>query len=505
MAFILAACQLSAQSLDSITHHQCGYYGPNGGGIWENAMQQWDGNILFNRCEGINFRDNSSGDIVGNVLFKISRHGADILDTLVVYDSDPPFYLFAKNPNGEGHLRVGTVHDTTSGSTFLKILPFDDDLNFDTLQEVFVPLSDTIVYNYNQGTLINKHDDLVFLYAEPDPGYGNYDSYNLNIACFGLDGSKKHENAIPYTTFSPNGWRWTYYGLGIFNESPLEYFIYGLNVSTSGSGKKLVCHVFDSLFQHKESFSVNGGTINPQVPQKEFLFGWYDCFLVDGDDFIIGSRYTHKLKDGVCLVRYDKQTLELKDEVYFESNPLMSTYSITLTACPIALQKDSEGSLCFAYNTQTPYFTDQVRIAVVKLSSDFGVQWQRICLQPAYNFGEVMTVLDDGGVAVAGKHYGAIQVFFLILSDDGWAVSETGVQIRPYAYWPNPVQDELHLQYSPDVTPQSIELYDLQGRLVHTQRNGLESLSMKGLASGAYTMRVVLEDGKVFVDKVVKE
>ena len=63
----------------------------------------------------------------------------------------------------------------------------------------------------------------------------------------------------------------------------------------------------------------------------------------------------------------------------------------------------------------------------------------------------------------------------------------------------------LHLQYSPDVTPKSIELYDLKGRLVRTQRNGLESLNLQGLASGTYTMRVMLEDGKVFSDKVVKE
>ena len=84
-------------------------------------------------------------------------------------------------------------------------------------------------------------------------------------------------------------------------------------------------------------------------------------------------------------------------------------------------------------------------------------------------------------------------------------MEEQGLIVRPYAYYPNPVQDELHLQYSPDITPTQIELYDLQGRLVHTQRNSLESLSMKGLASGAYTMRVMLEGGKVFSDKVIKE
>ena len=71
--------------------------------------------------------------------------------------------------------------------------------------------------------------------------------------------------------------------------------------------------------------------------------------------------------------------------------------------------------------------------------------------------------------------------------------------------YPNPVQNELRLQYSSDVQPKQIEFYDLQGRLVQTQSKNLESLNMAGLPAGTYTMRVLLEDGKVFSDKVVKE
>ena len=77
--------------------------------------------------------------------------------------------------------------------------------------------------------------------------------------------------------------------------------------------------------------------------------------------------------------------------------------------------------------------------------------------------------------------------------------------LRPYAYWPNPAQDELHLQFSPDAKPIQIEHFDLHGRLVKTQRNGLESLNLDGLTPGTYTMRVAMESGKVFSDKVVKE
>jgi hypothetical protein len=77
--------------------------------------------------------------------------------------------------------------------------------------------------------------------------------------------------------------------------------------------------------------------------------------------------------------------------------------------------------------------------------------------------------------------------------------------IRPYLFYPNPTQDQLLLQYSPDVKPTQIELYDLQGRLVRSQSHSLESVDMQGLTAGQYLMKVSLEDGKSYTDKVVKE
>ena len=95
--------------------------------------------------------------------------------------------------------------------------------------------------------------------------------------------------------------------------------------------------------------------------------------------------------------------------------------------------------------------------------------------------------------------------FRSIIKDELWDVDENQDLIRPYTCFPNPVADELHLTFSPDVTPMQIELYDLQGRLVRAQKNGLGSLNMSDLPSGTYTMRVKMEDGKVFSDKIVKK
>ena len=493
LALVLAACQLSAQTVDSIPHHVVGYYGPNGGGQWENILHLRDGNILFVHKEGINM--NTTGDVVGHEYYKVSRHGATMLDTLFVYDNDPPFYLFAKNPNDDDHIRVGIVRDSVSGGSFLQILPFDNDMNFDTLNEVFVPVSDTFAYGTWKGALINRQNELIMTYVTP---CGNND-WNRHFACYGLDGTLKHGNVVPQSSLP----RQSHLGFGIFNESPLEYYLIGRYRPNNYSLDNFVCYLFDSLFQYKDSFSINE---NNPFYHIQYSFGWEEQMLPYGDDFIFGSRYERGTRNGVCLVRYDKRTLEQKNIVYFESIPMLYSSSFGYGACPIGLGKDGEGCLYFSYSTQIP-FIELGQIAVAKLDADFNVQWQRFCLEPEgyCHRGSFMEVLDDGGAAVCGANLGRPELFFLIVNDDYDGLEEQGFIVRPYAYWPNPVQDELHLQYSPDVTPQSIELYDLQGRLIITQRNGLESLSMKGLASGAYTMRVVLEGGKVFSDKVIKE
>lgn len=160
---------------------------------------------------------------------------------------------------------------------------------------------------------------------------------------------------------------------------------------------------------------------------------------------------------------------------------------------------------------------------VTKMDIDGNVEWQRYWdrYYPEYGmkvfYPNFITTTSDEGCLVSGycyhsdiygsTRYGSEpEIFMLKFFPDGTlSIPEMEEFVRPYAYYPNPAQDELHIQYSPDVTPTQIELYDLQGCLVRSQRNGLESLNLQGLSSGTYTMRVTLEGGKVFSDKVVKE
>ena len=152
-------------------------------------------------------------------------------------------------------------------------------------------------------------------------------------------------------------------------------------------------------------------------------------------------------------------------------------------------------------------------MTVTKMTEDFDIVWQKkyaqagVYMQPRH-----LLATADGGCFVVGfinrsgqPWDGHHEIFALKLEPDGTVGTGEIIVTDEMFFYPNPTKDVLHLHYPQEMQPQAIELYDLQGRLVHTQTTSLESLSMEGLAAGQYVMKVTMEDGKAFTDKVVKE
>ena len=175
----------------------------------------------------------------------------------------------------------------------------------------------------------------------------------------------------------------------------------------------------------------------------------------------------------------------------------------------------SDGTVYFLYKEEG--YPDE-SVIVVKMDTDLNVEWKRFCKTGDVTISEPLkypTLFKDDqgeekGIAWGGYGWktgndtGGL-VYFFLNHDGTVSVNESGIQVRPYCFYPNPVQAQLQMQFSPDVQPKQVELYDLQGRLVHVQSSGFESVDMSRLPAGAYMLRVTLEDGKVFSDKVVKE
>ena len=308
------------------------------------------------------------------------------------------------------------------------------------------------------------------------------------------------------------------------HDNPCQIGMFGQAINSSNASAGVV--VFDSTFSlvervyygHFQSSSDNGNLLS------SYLFPTQSLMLpLPDSNYIISSKLLEKEINGNHIVHDDRSVLFIKTNDSFNIKDegiivghFNDTIEIPVPYNSVSITKDGYLYQCSNGGMEDhPYneFNTNTHLIVTKTNKDLNVVWQRRFLLNgnAYiSFSSFPTT--DGGCIVVGTLYDCnsedrLDVFALKINADGSVgTKETIVEdIRPYAYWPNPAKDALHLHFSPDVQPAQAELYDLQGRLVRTWRNGLETLSLQGLAPGTYTLRVALEDGTVFTDKVVKE
>ena len=504
MALGIGAGTAKAQTVDSLPHHNLGHLSE---GQSHHIMEMPDGSLLG--CIGIEYWSESGGSLGKALLLqKVSRRETpmDITDSVFTPTTLLPWSLSARDPQGDGCVFAEFYNDYDSGACFLKIRHFDDHLNFDTA-EVVLPIAHSLRTGTNPK--LDPNGDIVLAY------YDYYSSpLEVTFARIGLDGTVKYQKTD--TLMAKAG---DLMGPVVFTESPLTYCCWSSYLNSSHTHQYLNCYLLDSLFNVTGFYALPDASGPPD--HVDYLCNALTARLLGLDDgcFMAAITYNrdpnaipHVEDDGVVVMKYDKD-FNLLSRRKFLTEPYLQTSHFG--ARSIGLERSHDGYVYFAYFTHGIGHESQV--CVVKMDEDLNVIWQRHCLSLeswSFRYFGRMTVLDDNSVAVMGNTYyyngdfanpDHSEVFYLIVHDDYDALEEQGFAIRPYAFYPNPVQSELHLQYSPDVQPARIELYDLQGRLLQTRTQGLESIGLEGLAAGQYLMKVTLQDGKTFTDKVVKE
>ena len=165
----------------------------------------------------------------------------------------------------------------------------------------------------------------------------------------------------------------------------------------------------------------------------------------------------------------------------------------------------------YDYTWETPN-----TLTVTDFTSDLEIKWRKTFTVPGlYLEPHHLITTSDGGCLVVGSvtrgfnppySFGTrVEWFALKLNADGTVSTEEIIVKDEMAVYPNPVREQAHILYPASANPALVELYDLQGRLVRSQGNAFESFDMSQLPTGAYTLRVTMDDGQVFSDKVVKE
>ena len=489
-------------------------------------------NILIRKPFSVEMRDGSQltcmplqkviGSGTGTYLdygcwfYKIAPQDIFVIDSALLRTNNQGFcldeqhLLMCQDHRDGGYILAKLIYNQLnslgdSGNTWLHISRFDDDMNFYYEDAVMVPLEDTIVKKLT--SIEFDGENIMLMYVK--------DQVTPVVARIGLDGTI-HEKVDFDGWFATS--RWFTHGFGIFNDTPRKYAIFDWDVVEGDTCA--VYHVLDSLLNPMEDIVMDGHfgdiyPVKPGCPHEYSFITKFDMLSLDDNAFVEVFQYEcHNMnRNGVCVMKFDKATHSSLANAQFESwpyysNPIMMGY-------PFGIKKSADGNLYLAYRTNAHQTNWRGWIGVAKLDTDLNVIWQRYCLgswstTTGYDHRYCGMDLTATGFVVNGIEkiggVGNYDMFHIFINDnDINGTPEMEAFVRPYAYWPNPTQDQLYLQYSPDVKPIQIELYDLQGRLVCSQTEGLENIDMQSLGAGQYLMKVMLEDGKVFTDKVLKE
>ena len=473
-----------------------------------NIVEKPDGNILIANLYRRKLHPSSPTMVnIGDGFYTISRQEVAVADSTflesnIEYDEDNGSTLLVHDPLGEGYIYVKFLYERVShpewgGFTWLEIFHSDEDLNFNC-NPVMVPLEDVHIES-SKGIMLDDEENLVVRYV--------MDGIPV-FARIGIDGTVKDKQPMPGLF---QGASWKINGMVAYSNTPREYAIYGWDTTPEGDTTFLF-HVVDSLFNLTETVSIE----NNQSGQYIYFNNMISLLPYDDQTYFVVSQFTknseYQYKNGLRVAKYDKTSHEELGDTLISSYPIYTD----LDQCAFLLdfEKTSDGSLYLGYRTCNNPLRGY--ITVLKLDIDLNTIWERRChvMETGESFSFFRMKALENGVVLCARHattssyegdYRFNTLLFLINDDGTNGTPENDTFLRPYMYYPNPAQDHLRLQYSPDVQPKQVELYDLQGRLVRSQSQGLESLNMQGLAQGQYLMKVTLEDGKSFTDKVVKE
>ena len=429
----------------------------------------------------------TSSDI-GEMFYKVSIEGM-VMDSLLIEKEDNNLRVFfERDPNNPDNY-LYAYFDMMSDSVTLRMYYLDNMLNITTTNDIVFDHIEQDYYSHDY--FIDPCGDIIASYS-----VGADSLFKVVFVRIGFDGMVKHTKEVPeIIDFDQLQIRHS----GMFSNTDLLYCYWGHNRNSNMTNNPPIrAYVLDSLFNVVDEHGYY------KYDGEFYGTGWNEHFAPFGDDYyLLTTRYnkldfnTYYTHHWVLLVKFDRNHQLQKGCLLGES--------ISGNPCPIRIEAVDENTIYYSYMIFEGYHTDLV---LACMDGDLNILWKR-CIEyddGAY-WGQSMRVLENGDIAVGAFRYGINPgiISVVVIKDEYDRLEEHGIIIRPYTYYPNPAQDELRLYFSPDVSPTQIDLYDLQGRLVKTQRNGLESLNLQGIAAGTYTMRVTLEGGKAFSDKVVKE
>ena len=431
------------------------------------------------------------------LFYKITPEG-EVLDSLII-DGSGDYSKLLRNPMDPhtyiltDDIRYYNDVDSTVSAIF-RMFFIDENLNLN--DEISVP-----IYQFPIGYYKYFPWDLWFIDTQNDFIISFWTDNIFHMMRIGLDGTIKvstETDALFEPNYSqPMGDTTLHYsemGFGIFSESPLTYYKLGGFSPTTGPWP-IYGYFFDANLnligkqlydQFNENIAFDGGNNEHIVPFEE---GTY-----------LTATQIKRLSPalgGVGLAKYDMNHNPICISPHFGTNHCYPLQTIIANSNTIYQLYDIGGG----YST--------FKWALARLNGDLDLDWDMTLPESQIYafFGSSMIILKNGDITACSicrknMRYGATIV---ILHDDFDSTLEMTDIGRPFTLFPNPVKDQLTLRFDDGYEPESVELYDLAGRLVGTKPNGLECIDMSAMPSGMYMLRVTMKDGARYHEKILKE
>ena len=424
------------------------------------------------------------------IVYKATTDGI-FLDSLV-FSSE---YQLLEIPSiADTFLLVGFSRNYPDNIYNLKLTLIDSELN--TLNEAIFPIGEQTYHFWDGNVFISPAQEIVFPYSV---GIGDV----LHIMRIGLDLTLIEDKALPDI---PRG-TWDdestcdsvlfYTRIGVFSNSPLIYHCLGFYKDANDT-TVFINYILDNNFNYAVSNNV--------IPYDENMVFTGDALTTLNEVENENNHCNYHLMATSFGSPNDTSASIVK---FNDKNAAIAMYKFTGSYHSLGIGQ----MVVKDYNAI--YFThsciDYYRpIRVARLNGDLDLTWEMSigCRPGTIGILNVLKVLHNGDILV-----GAIQYYpnvyptlhIYIINESLNNTNEAATTEMPYTLYPNPVKDRLTLRFDDGVEPESVELYDLAGRLVGTKPNGLESMDISAMPSGVYLLRITTKDGTRYHEKIVKE
>ena len=443
------------------------------------------------------------------------------------YYYDPEYLIYKTTPEGEilNSLSI-TAPYGMNGEFFTNVLDICD--KHFLLRNATSPDSYIVANHYrdmannhyfrmvNTDANLNVIDDISILVDEDFEGSFTWDKWLIDsrndviisfwiddafhLMRIGLDGTVKTHREITEIyppkfdyEYHPDTVLW-YSGFGIFDESPRTYYKLG-SYQTATENYPVHCYFFDEdlniigahwFERYDEDILFSGGNSEHIIPLGE-------------SSYLMASQMEYPNGDaGPALIKFD-----------MDLNPICISPEFGNLGYPFDTKITNDNSIFQLYvnfgNTSWP-------MSLACLDSELHLNWNIVLPGLQYDglSGNNMIAKANGDIVVAfggSNDYGDSNtiIYVYTIRNTPANTSEKTIFSTPYFLYPNPVKDHLTLRFDDGDEPESVELYDLAGRLVGTKSNGLECIDMSAMPSGMYLLRVTMKKGISYHEKILKE